>query len=448
MKPPRPSPAKIMPGSAAAAEVSASRAVEVHRTCTPWNRHTCSATRVVVTGRATVPPRRSAATRSSTTSSARSSLTSWPISSTSRTRSPTGSNRTPNAAREEPTSSARRCRSRRRSARVSVGAASSSRLLTVSTSTPDPAEQGWAARARRCRRRSPPRPSSRPRAPRSCPRSAAARRRTSPPPAAGTAARRSRRGTRAGTPGGRRPAPACAGRPGTGRRRGRRGTRCPRSAGRRGWCAARRRRRRSRAAVWNRATGSGAASRSSTLIAPAVSALITARFSARAAREVSRRGDDRVALPQHGGVGAGEPYAVLGGDLDVDQAGDAARAEQAALAAGLPDHAGVHHRAGLDGLERVDLAPRWRRTPPPRSRTRRRRPRPPRSGRRVITSVFLPITQPRRLAPRADVDVVVDHRAVHERAALRPPRCCRARCTRAARPRPPPWRSRRCRAGP
>src|SRR5215469_5216669 len=31
------------------------------------------------------------------------------------------------------------------------------------------------------------------------------------------------------------------------------------------------------------------------------------------------------------------------------------RTEQRALAARLPDHAGVHDRAGLDGLERVDL---------------------------------------------------------------------------------------------
>ena len=42
---------------------------------TPWNRETRSATLVVVTGSATRPVRRSAAIRSSTTSSARSSLT-------------------------------------------------------------------------------------------------------------------------------------------------------------------------------------------------------------------------------------------------------------------------------------------------------------------------------------------------------------------------------------
>ena len=52
--PPRPSAAKIT-SSAAAAVVSASREVGVQVTCTPWNRQTCSATRVVVTGSATRP---------------------------------------------------------------------------------------------------------------------------------------------------------------------------------------------------------------------------------------------------------------------------------------------------------------------------------------------------------------------------------------------------------
>ena len=41
-------------------------------------------------------------------------------------------------------------------------------------------------------------------------------------------------------------------------------------------------------AVWNRATGSGCASRSTTLMALAFSAHCTARFSARAARDTSR----------------------------------------------------------------------------------------------------------------------------------------------------------------
>src|SRR5690606_25847959 len=54
---------------------------------------------------------------------------------------------------------------------------------------------------------------------------------------------------------------------------------------------------------------------------------------------------------------AGQPYAQLGGDLHVDQSGDAARPEEGALAARLPDDAGVDHRTGLDGLEGVDLHP-------------------------------------------------------------------------------------------
>ena len=66
-------------------------------------------------------------------------------------------------------------------------------------------------------------------------------------------------------------------------------------------------------------------------------------------------GGDGGALAQHGGVGAGQAHRQLGGDLHVDQAGHAARAEQGPLAPGLPDHAGVHYGAGLDGLERVDL---------------------------------------------------------------------------------------------
>ena len=133
--PPRPSAAKIT-SSAAAALVSASCDVGVQVTCTPWNRQTCSATRVVVTGSATRPLRRSAATRSSTTSSARSSLTRAPFSSTRWIRSPTGSNRTPKAARDDDTTSASRCIPARFCATVWVGVTSSSRLFSVCTSTP------------------------------------------------------------------------------------------------------------------------------------------------------------------------------------------------------------------------------------------------------------------------------------------------------------------------
>ena len=134
-KPPWPSAAK-MTSSWAAASVSACMVVGVHSTWTPWNRQTCSATRVVVTGSATRPRLRSAATRSSTDSRARSSLTSSPFSSTSWIRSPTGSNLTPNAALDEDTTSASRCRPARCCATVSVGDTSSSRLFRVCTSTP------------------------------------------------------------------------------------------------------------------------------------------------------------------------------------------------------------------------------------------------------------------------------------------------------------------------
>ena len=125
-----------MTSSCAAASVSACIEVGVQFTWTPWKRHTCSATLVVVTGSATWPRLRSAATRSSTASRARSSLTSSPFSSTIWIRSPTGSNLTPNAALDEDTTSASRCRPARCCATVSVGDTSSSRLFRVSTSTP------------------------------------------------------------------------------------------------------------------------------------------------------------------------------------------------------------------------------------------------------------------------------------------------------------------------
>ena len=72
--PPRPSAAKIT-SSPAVACASAAGEVASSSTVTSWYWLTCSATRVVVTGSATRPFRRSAAIRSSTTSSARSSLT-------------------------------------------------------------------------------------------------------------------------------------------------------------------------------------------------------------------------------------------------------------------------------------------------------------------------------------------------------------------------------------
>ncbi len=96
-KPPRPSAAK-MTSSAAVASYRPCSDIGVQSTWTPWKRDTRPATRVVVTGSATRPLRRSAAIRSSTTSSARSSLTRAPLSSTRVIRSPTGSNRTPKPA--------------------------------------------------------------------------------------------------------------------------------------------------------------------------------------------------------------------------------------------------------------------------------------------------------------------------------------------------------------
>jgi hypothetical protein len=87
------------------------------------------------------------------------------------------------------------------------------------------------------------------------------------------------------------------------------------------------------------------------LIALALRAPCTARFSARAARDASR------ALLQRRGVGARQPDTQLGRDLDVDQAGHAAWPEQSALTARFPDHAGVDDRARLDGLEGIDLHP-------------------------------------------------------------------------------------------
>ena len=130
------------------------------------------------------------------------------------------------------------------------------------------------------------------------------------------------------------------------------------------------------------------------------------------------RGGDGGALAQHGGVGAGQAHGQLRGDLHVDQSGHAARAaEQGALSPGFPDHAGVDHRAGLDGLERVDLHPGGQ------------------VGLRLDHALvpddgaLLDPGQPHHVAvladhapaqgdALADVDVVVHHGAVQERALL------------------------------
>ena len=118
--------------------VRSSGEVEVHSTSAPWKRVTCSATRVVVTGSAIRPPRRSAATRSSRTSSARSSWMSRAALVDERRAAP---RRGRSARRTPPASStpARRgARAPRMCSATRLGAwrVSSSRLLTVSTSTP------------------------------------------------------------------------------------------------------------------------------------------------------------------------------------------------------------------------------------------------------------------------------------------------------------------------
>ena len=69
---------------------------------------TSSATRVVWAGSAITPLRRSAATRSSITSSVRPWSNGRPVSSTMDSRSPVGSKRTPRSEREDETSSASR----------------------------------------------------------------------------------------------------------------------------------------------------------------------------------------------------------------------------------------------------------------------------------------------------------------------------------------------------
>ncbi len=112
-----------------------------------------------------------------------------------------------------------------------------------------------------------------------------------------------------------------------------------------------------RRAVSNRATGSGMRLQVHDVDRGGVQrALDGALEGAGRPRHVARRGDRR-ALLQRGRVGGGEPHRQLGGDLDVDQPGDAALAEEGPLAARLPDHRVVDDGARLDGLERVDLHP-------------------------------------------------------------------------------------------
>ena len=74
----------------------------------------------------------------------------------------------------------------------------------------------------------------------------------------------------------------------------------------------------------------------------------------RGAARVAARRDDR-ALLERGAVGHREPDRDLGRDVDVGEPAHAAAAEQRARAAALPHDRRVDDRAGLDGLERVDL---------------------------------------------------------------------------------------------
>ncbi len=136
----------------------------------------------------------------------------------------------------------------------------------------------------------------------------------------------------------------------------------------------------------------------------------------RTTRVVTRDGDGRTLL-QGRRVRPGQPDGQLRGDLDVEDAGDAAHPEQVLLPAGLPDHRGVDDRSGLDGLERVDpdvgpddrlladqaLVPDHRAVLDPRG--------PHHIG--VLADDAAP-----QIALRPDVDVVVHDRLVEEGAAF------------------------------
>ena len=127
-------------------------------------------------------------------------------------------------------------------------------------------------------------------------------------------------------------------------------------------------------------------------------------------------GGDRRALLQRGGVGAGQPHGELGGDLDVEDAGDPAGAEQVRLAAGLPDDAGVDDGAGLDGLERVDRTPLDDRLLPDDALVADDGALLDPGGAHDVG--VLADDAAAQVAVRADVDVVVDDGPVQEGAAL------------------------------
>ena len=100
MKPPLALAAKPTPGSDAAS-IKDEVAVLVRRTRTSWRAVMASAWRVIVTGRATVSPRRCPLTSVSTASSACSSDRMCPVSSISVRCSPSGSSTAPMWAPED-----------------------------------------------------------------------------------------------------------------------------------------------------------------------------------------------------------------------------------------------------------------------------------------------------------------------------------------------------------
>ena len=210
---------------------------------TPWKAATCSATRVVVTGSATVPPRALGGDQVEHDEQG-------PLVVDRRAPS-----RRPARCAPPPGRSARRTRPwttrpagragqrlERARPRDSVGDVSSRPLLTVSTSRPSrPSRVGRTSDA------VPPPVSTTTLRP--CLRQAGHVDLAQQLEGVGLhhprrerAGRRSRRGTRGGTRRGRRCARACAGRPATGRRRAGRGRRCRRSRAARAWSGSRRRR--------------------------------------------------------------------------------------------------------------------------------------------------------------------------------------------------------------
>ena len=107
--------------------------------------------------------------------------------------------------------------------------------------------------------------------------------------------------------------------------------------------------------TWCRVTGTVAASRSSTFTPAELQPTMTALLSTRLALEVSR---EAVIVEPFSSVPAqamDRRMTSFGAYVDVGEPGHARPAEQRPRASRLPDDRRVHDRAGLDGLERVDL---------------------------------------------------------------------------------------------